>query len=223
MIKYLIDSEAREDLATITHKILTDLILNTVMPWAAGALSGGSSTAVDSEDKHPGIYDIKNTTSANSGFRYYTGNIAVLRGLEKTTFIFKTPASISATSVIRLGFQNSINNNAPSNGVYINIANTTLDGRTVKDNTASTTATSYTISAGTWYRMTIEINTDATLITFKLYADNSDTVLWSNTLAANIPTAVLTHSLVAYDTGVTAITLGYLDYMDIVFTNSRKV
>ena len=93
--------------------------------------------------------------------------------------------------LIRLGFQDSLTSTAPTDGVWINIAATILSGKTRDNGSESTTGTTYTLSASTWYRAKIAVNSDATEVMFILY-NAAGQQLWDNNgtpLTTNIPTA----------------------------------
>ena len=99
-------------------------------------------------------------------------------------------------------------------------------GKTSNFNTRSVTSNTYTITPNTWYRSKVELNEDATLATYTLYADDSETVLWTNTLATNIPKTAgreVGHGFISTSSGTTAISLANLDYMDIILSKTRKV
>lgn len=211
-------------------KLSHDFIETSYFPWEVGALASGTvSTYTAAIAKHHGIRVFTSSTNANSGYRIYTavGNINTIGGYEKTTLCFRTPSPFSATANIRFGIMKKVDHTASSDHIMIKIAADKLSGVCAKNSNETATATDYTLAANTWYRAVIEVNSDATAVTFTLYADDSNTVLWTSTVteAANIPKAVtsLYHGLVAYDTGTTAVNLIVVDYIDLIFPNARKV
>lgn len=217
-------------IAEIPYKLKNEFTLaGTVqLPWVNSAISSGTIGVLAPIPKHPGVLSYSSHASnANSGYCFITeGSTFLLGGGEKTTIIFKTPASLTGVTR-RMGFHDSASVSAPTDGVYIKMDADTLTGQTINNTTGSTTATNYTVSTATWYRAVIELNADATLAIFTLYADDSTTVLWQDTLATNIPTATgrnVGHGDVctlASPSGATAI--GAIDYMDIVLPNARRV
>lgn len=200
--------------------------LSTLGPWIGMAVQSGTHAVGIGTVKHPGIIQQKSSASANSGYRYSTDyNSILLGGGEKTTIIFKT-APVLTTVITRMGFHDSSSEAPPKDGVYVKIANTTLTGQTMNNTAGSTTSSNYSVSADTWYRVVIELNAAATLANFTLYADDSDNVLWTDTLATNIPTATgrtLGSVVISLSIGTEAIVVGEVDYIDMVLPNARKV
>ena len=113
-------------------------------------------------------------------------NCIRIAGAEHSEFCFKTGTLLNIR--VRLGYQDSLTNAAPTDGVWIDISGVTLAGKTRNNGAESTTGTSHALAINTWYRAKIAVNNDATLITYILYSA-AGVVLWTNTLAANIPTA----------------------------------
>ncbi len=163
-------------------------------PWV-GALFGGSLTAVAGESNHPGIVRFAADTDTE-GCRFMTAtDCIIIAGQEYSEFCFRPNSLLNAR--MRLGYQDSLTATLPTDGVFIYIEGTDLMGYTRDTGSGSTTGTGYTISTGTWYRGTIEMNSDATLVTFTLY-NAAGSQLWSDTLAANIPAGALGHGVVMY-------------------------
>jgi len=213
-------------LADLMNKQWNDFIQNTPNPWAGTAVNGGTNPGIAGTSKHPGVRSFISSTNANSGYGYTTsGAPIVLGGGEKSTVIIKTATTLTGVTR-RTGFHDTSDFNAPTDGVYIKILDGVLTGQAVNNGTISTTGTNYTIAADTWYRLKIELNSDATLATYTLYADDSNTVLWTDTLSTNIPKVVgreTGHGDICSYSSTTAITIGYIDYMDIVLPNARRV
>jgi len=220
-------STINTSLTEMSHKVCSDFFYDAAAatsPWAPVAIASGTKINLSGTQKHPGVLQLQSSTSANSGIVHRLAlNCFLLAGSESTTETFKT-ADSQTTITRRMGFHNSVDSSAPADGVYAKIVDGTLTGQTSNNSTGSTTATNYALANGTYYRLKIVLNSNATLATFTLYADDSDTVLWTDTLSTNIPTARATgHADVCTSSGTTAITLGYLDYMDIVLPHTRKV
>jgi hypothetical protein len=193
-------------------------------PWYGTSLATGTcSGAVDSSANHPGVFRFLSAlNTANSGFVFWITTTAILiSGLETSDLIFSLP-ELNANTLIRFGFQDVYTSSAVVDGVYIAIANDTLTGVTVNNSAQSVTATSFTLSASTWYHAKIVLNEDATLVTFYLY-DEAGVLLWSDTLATNIPTARVTgHAIVCYNSapGGTIRNLLDADYWDFVINRT---
>lgn len=199
------------------------------LPWICAQLQSAILGSVEGTSKHPGIAKYtSHASNANSGVRIILGggNKILLAGGEKTTFIFST-GDVVDNVTRRFGFLDNTDRTAPTDGVYFKQAGDTLTGQTANNTTISTTGTSYTITTHTWYRGVVELNTAGTLATFTLYADDSDTVLWTDTLATNIPTGadrVVGHGdICTLDSSTGAVIIGYLDYFDFILPNARKI
>lgn len=168
-------------------------------PWVGATLIGGIRVSTPAISKHPGVLYFETGTVINSGYRFMTAtNCLLIAGEEHTEFVFKT--FYNTITTIRLGFQDSLTSTAPTDGIWINIANATLTGKTRSNGTESTTGTSYPLSNTTWYRAKFAVSDDATLVTFILYSE-AGTQLWSQTLATNIPSGAnrqVGHGVVAY-------------------------
>lgn len=203
---------------------ISDDFLSTTNKWNGTNVLNGTADMTSGSNKHPGTIRYRSTTTANSGYSYLTGSGIHLGGGEKATFILKTTGTLTGITR-RLGFLDSSDVTAPINGAYMNIADGVLSGKAVTGGATSTTATTYTLASWSWYRLKIEVNYNATLITYTLYADDSDTVLWSNTVSTNIPltTIALKHGDICTYSGTTITDIGYLDYMDIYLPLARRV
>lgn len=188
---------------------------DSLAPFFPTAIGAGTFAALVQEANHPGIWRIASGAAANTGHAVTLGGLTsvLIGGGEVAEFIFRVPAP---TSIIeRLGFIDSVSIVAPVDGVSLVLVGTTLDGRTISNSVGSVTASSFTIVANTWYRGKVELNSAATLATFYLY-DASGTLLWTDTLAANIPTAAGRETgfgALAYKTTVTAANILDLDWM----------
>lgn len=222
--------KAQDDIA---KKISADFLYMSSPCWALAALQSGSMASVSSTSRHAGVLEyVSHATNANSGVSIkISTNSILLSGGEKSTLVFKTAATQgSGTSGIlrRFGFHDSVDHTAPVDGVYCKMADDTgkhyLTGHTANNSTTSTTSTKYELASNTWYRLVVELNNDATQVTFTLYSDTEE-ILWSDVLSSNIPTTRETgHADICTLTSSTgAITIGYIDYIDIFLPNTRTV
>jgi spore coat protein U-like protein len=222
-------ASAKSALAEIANKVSCEFLVATdnLKDWYGYHIGNGTKQVSASSAKHPGVVEYKSSAAVGSGYMYYTEQLAILLGGgEKTTIVFKTAATIAGVTR-RMGFLDT-SLTAATDGVYCKIADGVITGQTASNSTVSTTATNYTLSAETWYRLVIQLNEDATAATFTLYADDSDTVLWTDALSTNIPTEAgrnLAQQDVCYFTNPdeTITSIGYIDYMDIVLPNARRV
>jgi hypothetical protein len=197
-----------------------------VAPWAISSFSGGTGTAASGSAKHPGciVYGSSSTINSGVGTRLNPSSILLVGG-ESTTIVFKTATTLNGV-IRRMGFHDTVDHNPPTDGVYVEIINGVLEGETTNNGTRTATNTTYTLTADTWYRLKIELNSDATLATYTLFADDSSTILWTNSLSSNIPKTAGRETsqcdICSYGVA-SAITIGLLDYMDIIIPKARKV
>lgn len=194
-------------------------------PWTGAALNSGSITSGTGTAKHPGIAVYGSSALANGG-AIVKGSAAILllAGGEKTTFAFKTAATLAGITR-RMGFIDSTTTADAVNGAYVEIVDGVLKGKTATNSVYSNT-NSTLLYSNTWYRLVEQINFNATQVTYTLYADDSNTVLWQSTLTTNIPTAVgqeVGHADICFYSGTSAITIGYIDYMDLILPNARRI
>lgn len=210
-----------------TMKISQDFFSLPALPWGGAAIAGGTSSNRDAIAKHNGIQAyVSHVSNANSGYYFSANSNAILlTGGEKTTIVFRTAGLDGVTR--RTGFHNSSDHNAPTNGIYTRIVNGVITGQSAANGVMSTSSTSYLLSSFGWYRLVIQLNTDATLATYTLFADDSTTVLWTETLIDNIPKItgreVSHRDVCTLASPTSAITIGYIDYMDMLIPGARKV
>ncbi len=200
----------------------TDFFATTGLgAWSATAISTGTTASVDGNANHPGIVSMTSSTTANSGYRYglFSGGL-LLAGGEICEVIFQV--TTAATTTVRLGFHDSSSSADAVDGAYIEIVGTTLSGKTASNSTRSTTGTTLTITTATWYRAKIELNSNATSVTYTVM-NEAGTVLWTNSLTTNIPTGAgrtTGQGIIATSSGTTAVALGQVDYMSLRMTRT---
>jgi hypothetical protein len=155
--------------------------------WTGAAISSATLTGEVGSAAHPGISAMTSSTSANSGYRYLTATDAILIGGGE---VFESELSIYTTTntTIRVGFLDTTTSADPTDGAWINIAGTTLSGKTANNTSISTTGTTYTVSTDTWYRVKVVVNSAASRVDFFAYTA-AGAELWTNNLTTNIPTA----------------------------------
>ena len=188
--------------------------------WGSTAIGAGTQAVIASEASHPGIVRITQN-GANTGFAWTQASAPttsfLLGGGEVFECIFRLQNTTNC--VYRLGFQDSVTTAAPTDAVYIHIAGTTADGRTYNNTATSTTGTNYTVSAGTWYRAKVVVNSTS-LVTFSILS-MAGASLWSNTLTTNIPSAA------GRETGMAALgyktTAGTVDLIDLDWANEYNL
>ncbi|HEV2412666.1 MAG TPA: hypothetical protein VGS28_02555 [Candidatus Saccharimonadales bacterium] len=183
--------------------------------WAGAAISSGTVSAATGVANHPGGDILKSSTTASSGYRFFTNTASSVMTSGGQTFeaIFN-PTTTSGTTEY-LGFSGTNSGAAPANGVFINITGTTLEGQSCSASTCATTGTTQTIVAGTWYRVRITVNSAGNSISYQAWTDgaNGGTSLWSSTTTTDIPTTAVGSGVVAVNSGTTAVSLLTMDYM----------
>jgi hypothetical protein len=159
----------------------------------------------------------RSAAGANSGYANTLAyNVLLLAGGESTNIIFRVPTGGSTNLSSYLGFHDSLSFAAPTDGCYVDIIGTTLTGRCANNSVRTATGTTYTISENVWYRLNIATNAALSLVTYTLYLCTSGAVVWTDTVAANIPTARTTgHGVVSTESAGATQALLDIDYMDI--------
>lgn len=151
-------------------------------------VSGTFSSSPTPSAEHVGCVRFSCSTSANSGYRIVFDTDAVrFRGGEFFAMSFQTRATLSGV-VYRLGWNDSADHNEPVDGLYLEMSGGVIYGRHSSNSTRSSTATSFAPATTTYYYGTIQVNDAATLVTYSIYSE-AGALLWSDTLATNIPTA----------------------------------
>jgi hypothetical protein len=194
-------------------------MFTTIPGFTQAASASGSSASWYAGASHPGIATLKCSSLANSGYQYSAGgNSIIIGGGEKMTLVFQH-LQVRATAFARYGFQNSAAiQTAPATGIYFDITGNgtaiTLTGRCRNSGTETATATSCTLTAGTWYTGTIEVASGVTGATFTIYSE-AGAQLWREIVTTNLPGGATQTSfqLAAGDTSTAGgIDIAYLDY-----------
>ena len=207
----------------------TDFLSQSNQDDWTGEASGGYVGYVLGTFKHPGIRRFSSHAStANSGGRFFINPLStmLIGGGEKYITIFR-PSGVLSGVTRRFGFHSSFTHVTPVNGVYFEQSGNILSGKADDNNIESVTPTTYTMTANTWYRAVLEINSDATLATFTLYADDSDTVLWTDTVNANIPKTtgreVGVIDVCTLASPSSEVIIGFIDYIEVSLSKSRRL
>jgi len=203
-----------------SYVFANDLLSPTNLKELSGsAILTGTMVPVAGEKGHLGVIKYVSSASGYSGYSVATAlNSVLIQGGEEATFIFKTPANI-ATVYRNMGWFNQ-SAVLPQNSIVLRISGPYLLGYVSKGGTTSQSATRYDLVANTWYKAIIKINADATTITFTLYSDTG-VKLWTDTVSTNIPKVTgeeLGFGDACFGNSLSAIDIGYLDYMDMTIT-----
>lgn len=209
---------------SIESEFLSDNEELTVAAFTAG----GAVAYQPGESNHPGIVRLSSVAINNTGagIRLVAGAAQYLDALlvgggESFQCIFRVQ-STNANIITILGYQDSAISTAPVDGMYINIAGSTLTGKTVSNSVGSTTSTSYTVSTATWYRAVVITNSAGTQVDFYLYNATTGALLWTNSLTTTIPLARNTSMFSkSYRTNNVATDLIDVDRM--IYYNTRQI
>jgi len=156
-------------------------------PWVR-SVSSGTLAAVAGNGNHNGILRFISAAGANTGGALFsqTATIMLLAGGENFEAIINIDTLTNTT--IRLGFFDS-STGAPIDGAWIEIPSTgAAVGKTSSNSSLTTSSTIATLSAGTWYRCRIAVNSDATSVAFTIWTDDG-TQQGTQSNTTNIPTA----------------------------------
>lgn len=107
--------------------VLEENFLTAATAWRdlqGSAISSGTGAAVAAEPNHPGIFSLRDSTTAKGGYRVMTYlNALRIAGGEKATFVFQDRNTTTrATSIFRLGFLDANSITAPTDGVYLEVS-----------------------------------------------------------------------------------------------------
>jgi hypothetical protein len=214
----------RDGLSRVNPFIFNDFLSptsTTLAPYLGTAVASGTvaiGTTGEYDANHPGVIRIASSTTTNSGFHIGSSTGALLLGGAEEAIIIWRP-SVFANTTTRAGFHDANSSTAPVDGCWIEVDTSGVaSGKTSNNSTASTTGTTFQLVAGTWYRFCVTLNAAATSVTFEITND-AGTVLWTDTLSANIPTASGRETGIAFistNVGTTATGLSTLDYMSYI-------
>ena len=204
------------------NDFLNSLSAACLAPFASAAIGNGTIVnQTTSTTGGLGVIALRSGTFNSSGI--IIGSSATLSGhsaiiptdQQRMDLVFKTPASIAPDSIIRVGFLTTSGGGSDTvNGFYMQIANGNLFGVTANAGIRSGTPTGLIgLSVNTWYHARIT-NQQNTTILYEVYSQTG-TLLWSNTLNTNLPTAAVNIGIQATADilSVTAQDLILVDYM----------
>jgi len=213
------------DLPPIAYKLVTEFVGYTneaSPPWVGLAIGGGTMTGIPGTANHPGIVQFSSAATINHGYRFLTEIDAFLiTGGEVSEFVFQLKRL--ATTRVKMGFIDTFGWTDPTDGVWLDIRYVNPDGgiftgKTANNTAISTTGTDFQLVVNTWYRARLQVNSDADEVIYTLYSMDG-VVLWTNTLATNIPTGAgrtCGHGIVATHDAAQAFALIWVDFMTAV-------
>jgi hypothetical protein len=209
------------------NDFLNSLSAACLAPFASAAIGNGTIVnQTTSTTGGLGVVALRSGTFNSSGA--IIGSSAALSGPsasghgaiiptdeQRMDLVFKTPASIAPFSTIRVGFLTTSGGASDTvNGFYMQIYNGNVFGVTANGGIRSATPTGLIgLSVNTWYHARIT-NQQNTTILYEVYSQTG-TLLWSETLNTNLPTAAVNIGIQATAdiSSVTAQDLILVDYM----------
>ena len=217
----------------LRHLVVVESDLFSPTPWTPRALNSGTGYFAVANALHPGIFGLKSSTSANSGYSLlvstltYAGSalLQILIAGSETSLCWHRPQTLANTTRHH-GFLDTFSHTIPADGVWIWQDPTTgiISGRTRSNSVGSTTGTGHQLITNTWYCEKIIVNADASRVDFYCYAEDGSE-LWHDFLATNIPTAAgreLFHAVIATNSGTTAVYLDDVDFLRLTIPNRRE-
>jgi hypothetical protein len=188
------------------------------------AVSSGTSTNTNATAtvNNLGIARISSSTTANSGINIRSGGFNfLLKGNEVYTEIIN-PVTFTNTTH-RAGIHDSTTSSDANNGVYFQ-----YDGsgaivlKTADNGTRTTSSTITTLVVGTWYKLRITVNSNATSVLGEVF-NASGVLIASATNTTNIPTSarILNLASITTNSGTTALALLDIDFMSLKTTLTR--
>ena len=201
-----------------------DFISSNANDFPGLAIAAGTGPIVGgpiASANHPGVVELRSSTSANSGFLYRSNSDSIIfGGGERFDIVFRTPSSMTNTTV-RLGFHDTTGNFDANDGAYFQFDSAlTVVGKTANSATRTISSTIATLSLDTWYHGVIIVNNDATSVTFNIYSE-AGTLLGTQSITTNIPTSSgreFSAAAYAINSGTTAVALLYVDFMSVQWT-----
>lgn len=157
-----------------------------VSRWNGAALAAGEVA-----DNHPGVTGVIADAGNDSGvtLRTFGGCFALASTVYECVW-FTPPSFVSVAAKIgRHGLFNDTEQAAqPSRGIWVEYnGSSACRGYAADGGGVAQTLTAATLVASTWYRCRVEVNALRTLVTFSVYVSDTGALLWSDTLATNIP------------------------------------
>jgi hypothetical protein len=190
--------------------------------WNSAAVSAGTITVAPPTTVFDnglfGVQTWRSSTTNNSGWGFRTGGAEILlRGGEVTRFIL-APRTTSMSNTIRMGFTDSGTSSAPVDGAVFEITSSNqVAGVNYNNGSSATTGNLATLSDATFYEFIIEVNANATLITYSIYT-LAGVLVATGSVSTQIPTSTgrLTgHGIVGTNSGASANDICYVDNIDL--------
>jgi len=222
---YVIPNGERAYWTTLSCEFLLSTNAASQCPGLVGsAISSGTSNVITGTPDHPGIMDLRDSTTANGGYKIVTEITAFLiNGSENSTFVLNMVGGsghVAGDTTARLGFFDTATSANPTDGCWLDFdSNATankLYGKCDSNSVQTITASSYSFVNNTWYTATMDINQNANNVVYSLYSVTGS-LLWTDNVTSMIPTnasretgwgAIATQSTT--DAGASLIDLDYM-------------
>jgi hypothetical protein len=185
------DNPTRKTALTLETDCYGNTAGTSFAPFLGAAQSSGAVAVVASEVNHPGIVALRDSTTANGGYRIITDISSILIGGGERHVSTWQIRNARAGIRIHIGFFDILTSGDPTDCVCLV---GTADGTTItltpraRANNTAQNLTAFTPDLNTWYTSDITINSDATEATIRIFTDDGTEVFTSGTLT-NIPTA----------------------------------
>lgn len=213
---------------SLQRRLMTDFWTDVVIsqnssiqgPFSGVSVLTGTSTsaaAVVSATMPYGLL-LRSSTTANSGWKIQTSAIANdYFGLQKRKYRQKLawPAVFTGTTV-RHGFHDTGTVADAVDGAYFEIIANVAAAKTAANSVRTQAATTYTLTAGVPYTFDIDVNAIGNAARFRIFADQSETPVFDQTITTNIPNGSgrsFGAGIVATNSGTVAVDLVNVYYM----------
>lgn len=184
-------------------------------PWVVASIGSPTYGVGTATANHPGVQLVTSQASTNTGASILMSATQFLPGGgEFSEFVFNV--KVTTTFGAFMGFMVANSYTRPTVGAWIDISGTTLAGYCNETVTGTTT----TITADTWYRARIENNSTNTGWTFSLFTAGGTTPKWTSTVTDTPPAALVSHGVIEFNTGSSAVALLDLDYMSVAINRT---
>jgi hypothetical protein len=210
--------------SAVNWKIENDCFSDvSLSPWVLSSSAGSCAASTGNAD-HPGVIKLKLAADGylNLSLGPTSATNFLIAGGEKAEFIFQIGSSFDANEInyVYLGY---CDGGPPIDAVALLIFS---DGEGVmkacgyaESNDVYTLSNVVIVNKGEWYHGTLEVNQDATMVSYTLVGANNTTIL-RESIASNIPTASgreTSHGIYFYRAKPRTMEL-YLDYLSAEIT-----
>lgn len=189
------------------------------------AISSGTTAIITAESGfgvskiHNGIARISSSTSSNSGYIYSSygatsSNAIMHRVSAGDVFMVSFKPITTTNTTTRFGFIDTVTYADNTDGVYFEIVGTTLSGKSSNASTRTSTGTTTTLVANTWYTAIIVVNYAYDRVDFYFYSD-AGALFWTNSVTTNLPssTNVCGYGFISTNSGTSSVVLTYIDWI----------